>query len=339
MPSIKEIQKTSKFKKKAYRPWNMEGEEALQEVNLSDEKLNQKLTANGVYEIDPKEIENWGYHDRPESELGDVSGLAQEFHQIGQQQPCIVRIHPIKPERYELIIGERRWRAAIKAKLPLKVIITEYDDNTAALAQAAENDNRVNLSDYAKGMSFSKLIEQGIVKQKDLVEKLGKSKQYISALLSFNKIPPVIIDAIGDMSKVSARTAEKIKQLADKGEEHIQAIISLSHNISEGSIGHSKLEQAINRSFKDKEIPPANLSLEVKDKKVLSSDGRHIFTWRKDNNHLPSIHFPKSIVSLLNNNELNLEDLTEKFGQIMETELDKIKKSAWADKKVETKND
>lgn len=217
--------------------------------------------------------------------------------------------------------------------MPLKTIVTEYDDNTAALAQAAENDNRVDLSDYAKGMSFSKLIAQEIIKQKDLVEKLGKSKQYVSALLSFSKIPPNIIEAIGDMSKVSARTAEKIKQLADKGEAYFQAIISYSQKISDGSLGHNKLDQVIKSSLKDKEKAGQNYRiLLMKDKKVLSADGRHIFTWRKDNNHLPSIHFPKSIVNLLNSNELSLDDLTSKFGQVIENELEKMKKSAWADK-------
>ena len=339
MPAIKDIQKTSKFKKKAYRPWNMEGEEHSSNSPASPQQYPQTEEspkgAIKVYDINPENVENWQFHDRPKSELGNVDALAEEFLQIGQQQPCIVRPHPDNPEKYELIIGERRWRAAVKAKVPLKAIIREYDDNTAALAQAAENDNRVNLSDYAKGISLSKLIDQKIITQKDLIKRLGKSKQYVSALLSFDKIPHQILEAIGDMSKVSARTAEKIKQLADRGEDYCQGILLYSSKISEGTMGHNKLEQVVKRHLKEGIKTAQTEPLKMRDKKVLSSDGRHIFTWRKDNNHLPSIHFPKSIVSLLNTNKLSLDDLTNKFGEIIENQLEKVKKSAWADKTTE----
>ena len=168
--------------------------------------------------INPEQVTRWQYKDRPENELGNIAHLAEEFIKIGQQQPCVVRPISGKKERYELIIGERRWKAAMRANIDLLVIIRNQSDTEAALSQIAENDDREDISDYAKGTSYGKLIADGVITQKDLIEKLGKTKQYISSLLSFNKIPQSIIDSIGDMSKISAKTAEAIKQLSKKGQ-------------------------------------------------------------------------------------------------------------------------
>ncbi|WP_157966676.1 ParB/RepB/Spo0J family partition protein [Fastidiosibacter lacustris] len=270
--------------------------------------------------IDPNDIVNWIYHDRPENELGDIKSLADEFLSIGQQQPCIVRPTEVGNKyKYELIIGERRWRAAIAAGIKLKVIIKEINDAESALAQAAENDNRKDLSDYAKGISYAKLIDNKIITQNDLTEKLGKSKQYVSSLLSYSKIPEEIISAIGDMSKVSCRTAETIKRLAQRGDEHCQVIISKATLIRSGSLGHNKLTEIVNNYISNNNSPKPDAN------KIISKNGRHIFTWRKDNNNLTSIHFPKDISTLLSNNSINNDVINKQIMELIENELNKIK--------------
>ena len=266
-------------------------------------------------------IQNWEFHDRPESELGDIQALANDLIKIGQQQPCIVRptLSKDNSKKYELIIGERRWRAAKLAGLDLKVIVKDnMSDVDAALAQATENDNRLDLSDFAKGMSFAKLIANKTIRQKDLIESLGKSKQYISALLSFSKIPQEIIDAVGDWSNVSARFGEKIKQLANKDANNIQAIINLSAKIRDGKIGEKSIEKLISRNIASN---PPNVN---RNSKVLSRDGRHIFTWRTDNNALPSIHFPKQINDLFYEKKLCIEEFTKNIQGSLETMLKKL---------------
>ena len=274
-----------------------------------------------IARINPNKVFRWKYKDRPDNELGDIAHLAEEFKKIGQQQPCVVRPILNNKDNYELIIGERRWKAAVKANMDLLVIIRTQTDNEAALSQIAENDDREDISDYAKGTSYSKLIDDGVISQKDLIEKLGKSKQYVSSLLSFSKIPHAIISAIDDMSKVSAKTAEAIKQLSNKGQSYIDAIIELAPAISKGSIGHSKLTQKVD--LKTNNIQKNHAE---QNKKVLSPDGRHIFTWRQDNNLLPSIHFPKGIIDLITSNEINIDQLTQRFKEVLEDELLKLKK-------------
>ena len=268
--------------------------------------------------INPNEIINWVYHDRPENELGDIKSLAEDFLTIGQQQPCIIRPTQVGNEfKYELIIGERRWRAAKYANLKLKVIIKEISDTEAALSQSAENDNRKDLSDYAKGMSYSKLIENKILTQNDIVEKLNRNRQYVSALLSYSKIPKQITNAIGEMKNVSYRTAETIYRLSQKGENYIDAIILKAEMIKQGKIGHNKLAEYVNNKIQSSVKPKTN-------HKIISTSGRHLFTWRKNDNALSSIHFPKNISNLLNSNNINQNEFIGKIITIIEKELKNI---------------
>lgn len=323
MPNINDIKKTSKsFKKREYRSWNIDGQDKAEAVvntppsqnTPSPSKLNE-----AIIEVMPSKIKKWQFKDRPDNELGDITALADEFKSIGQQQPCIVRPLPSDSQYdYELLIGERRWRAALLAGIALKVIVSKMGDTDAALAQAAENESRKDLSDYAKGMSFSNLIDHGVLKQKDLIEKLGKSKQYVSALLSFSKIPPELTQAIGDMSKVSARTSETIVRLSRDGEQSMQALISLAPIIEKGMLGNKTLPARIAKLLSDKDLKKNT------NRKILSRDGRHMFTWRTDNNALPSIHFPKQINSLFEKEKINMEELTQDLLTVLEEKLNKL---------------
>ena len=221
--------------------------------SLTTSENNNRSSGNSIVQLPTSKIINWRYNDRPKSELGNISELANNIKQVGQQQPCIVR-ELIIGKKYELIAGERRWRAVKLLNRDLKVVIKSLTDYDAALVQAAENNNRLNLSDYAKGQSYVTLIKIGILKQKDLIEKLGKTKQQISALLSYAKIPQSINNAIIDYSLVSPRTAETIKQMSSKGAPYINSIIKLADKIRNGKIGHKTLREYVTRELGKKEL-------------------------------------------------------------------------------------
>lgn len=272
------------------------------------------LNHNTVLEIHPSLISNWKFHDRPEDELGDIEALADDIKAIGQQQPCIVR--PLKnmgEQKYEIIAGERRWRASLLANISLKVIVKDIDDLTAALIQIAENENRKNLSDFAKAKSLQLLMQNSIVSQNDLVVKLKKSKQYISSLLSYTKIPTNVYDAIGNFSNVSASLAEKIKQLSFKGEIYQDAIIQLRNKIVKGTLGKTSLERAVNQI-----INKESTFL----KKINTKDGNHVFSIQYTNKSILSIHFTKfARESLCKNLDTKNPDnkLIREIMQIIET--------------------
>jgi ParB family chromosome partitioning protein len=319
MPKLEDIKRSKTkrdFVKREYRPWDLDGSKSQPSPSPSQlEAIDQK---NILLEVSPEQICNWEFHDRPENELGDLQSLADEFKDIGQQQPCIVRpIHNNQNAKYELIVGERRWRASIIAGLKLKVIVKDLSDSESAIIQASENSNRKDLSDYAKGMSYFNLISKDIISQSDLSRKLNISKQQVNRLMAFGKIPEEIKLAINDLSKISARTAEQIKHLSTRGDDYISAIISLADQLRLGSIGHEKLTSLVESKIK-------NAPRTIDNSKIYSKSGRHMFTWRRDNNLSPSIHFPKDIVQLLVKNKIDHEEITRGVLKLLDELVIKI---------------
>ena len=264
-----------------------------------------------ILSIDPNKIKNWELHDRPENELGDIEALANDLEENGQAQPCIVRTYSKDPKySYELIVGERRWRAAILRKLSLKIIVEEINDHQAAIYQIAENSNRKDLSDYAKGMNYYNLTESGIISQKELEKALGKNKIDISRLLSFGHVPKQIWDAIGDTTKISSRTASEIRAIIKKGEQHYAAILQLAPRLKTGKLGAANLAKEV-----DKIISGENESNSTTE--IRTSSGRHLFTWRKDSNGNLSVSFPKDIRSHINKSTLEIVMKAEIEAQLL----------------------
>jgi len=270
--------------------------------------------AEQIILIDPECIKNWELKDRPQNELGDIDSLAMEFSEIGQQVPCLVR--PIKnssPYKYELIAGERRLKAAIIAKTKLKVIVKYLSDAEAAIIQLSENNNRKNLSDYAKGINYSKIIEKGLFSQTELTKKIGINKVAISRLLSFRNIPESIITSIEDMTKVSARTASTIVSLCNKGDEYIKAIINHSRSIKNGVMGHEKLKRIV-----DAEV----------NKQSYENNNVIIFNYKSDNTTFKwNQHSRKLYVSYSENLKRSLsknkiEELTNEIKKCMTNFID-----------------
>ena len=288
----------------------------LDQINFSTKPLqsssaigsNATSISENIIQLPTSKIINWEYNDRPESEIGNISELADNIKQIGQQQPCIVR-EIIAGKKYELIAGERRWRAAKLLNQDLKVIISTLTDTEAALVQAAENNNRLNLSDYAKGQSYAVLIENGVLKQKDLIEKLGKTKQQISALLSYSRIPQDINDAIVNYSLVSARTAETIKQMSAKGEPYVSLIIKIADKIRSGKIGHKTLREHITRRFDNQKLEKHTVH---EDKKLHNT----YFTIKRSESCF-TIDLKKNLINELHSNPYKSEELIRSFESII----------------------
>ena len=293
--------------------------ESLLTTNISNHVQSELYPSESIININTSSIIRWEHKDRPENELGDISELAKTIQEIGQQVPCIVRPKKGSDNVYELIAGERRYHAVKSLGLPLKAIVRPLSDYQAGLVQAIENEQRTDLSDYARGMSYARMIENGILKQKDLTDILQISPQQVSRLLSFRNIPEKILTSLQDLRKISSRTSEEIVRLSKKGNEYIEAIQTLSEKISSGKIGGNRLAKDVTK------VISLYTKHETKINKVLTGDGRHLFTWRLDNNQTPSIHFPKDIIKLIDDKKLSLDLLTNHLKDYLAFELANIK--------------
>ena len=265
------------------------------------EDSSPKAQSNKVIlEVDPHQIRNWYLADRPESELVSVKQYAKEFAnpKIGQKIPCVVRkVNDDKEFKFEIIAGEQRWRAAKLAGTTLKVIVKELTNSEAAIEQIIEN-KRDNLSDYAQGMNYSKLIKQKLLKQKDLESVINKSPVEINRLLAFSQVPTEVWNAIGNMSKVSARTASEIRALLKKHPEYLDKVIQLAPRLREGKLGAATLKRELSHSSNSGKKKP------ISAREVRTNSGRHLFTWRSDSNKNISISFPQDMRTQINQTEL-----------------------------------
>lgn len=154
-----------------------------------------------------------------ETELDD---LAQSIREHGVVQPVVVRPSPDHPNRYELIAGERRWRAAQRANLTeIPVIIRDVDDRTALELAIIENVQRSDLNPLEEGMGYQQLIDEHDYTQADLAQVIGKSRSHVANTLRLLKLPAKVQQFIneGQLSAGHARcliTVEDPLALAEK---------------------------------------------------------------------------------------------------------------------------
>lgn len=137
-----------------------------------------------------------------EAELQD---LASSIRQHGIVQPVVVRP---RGSDYEIIAGERRWRAAQLAGLvEIPVILRDVDDRTALEIAIVENVQRSDLNPLEEALGYEQLIAEHGYTQNDLGEIIGKSRSHVANSLRLLKLPEPVRDMLagGELSAGHAR--------------------------------------------------------------------------------------------------------------------------------------
>ena len=145
-----------------------------------------------------------------ENELQD---LAASIRQHGIVQPVVVRT--VEVNRYEIIAGERRWRAAQLAGFTdVPVIVRDVDDRTALELAIVENVQRSDLNPLEEAMGYEQLIAEHGYTQNDLGEIIGKSRSHVANSLRLLKLPDPVRDMLADGS-LSAGHARALVSTSD----------------------------------------------------------------------------------------------------------------------------
>ena len=134
--------------------------------------------------------------------------LALSIKNQGVIQPLLVRLLPGMPQRYEIVAGERRWRAARMAGLTeVPVIVTEYTDKEAMTVALVENLQREDLNPMEEAEALQALREAHGLSQEQLAEQLGKSRSAVANALRLLQLSPAMQDTLarGDISAGHAR--------------------------------------------------------------------------------------------------------------------------------------
>ena len=138
----------------------------------------------------------------------ELTDLAQSIREHGIVQPVVVRPSP-KAGRYEIIAGERRWRAAQRAGLTeVPIIIREVSDRVALELAIVENVQRADLNPIEEAAGYQQLIDEHSYTQSDLGQVIGKSRSHVANTLRLLKLPDSIRDMLvdGSLSAGHART-------------------------------------------------------------------------------------------------------------------------------------
>lgn len=139
----------------------------------------------------------------------DLADLAQSLREHGLVQPVVVRPAPSQPGHYEIIAGERRWRAAQLAGLgEIPIILRDVDDRVALEIAIVENVQRSDLNPIEEAMGYQRLIDDHGYTQADLGQVIGKSRSHVANTLRLLKLPSDIRELLvdGALSAGHART-------------------------------------------------------------------------------------------------------------------------------------
>lgn len=136
---------------------------------------------------------------RRQFDEGELQDLASSIRQHGIVQPVVART--IGADRYEIIAGERRWRAAQLAGFTeIPVIIRDVDDRTALEIAIVENVQRSDLNPLDEALGYDQLIAEHGYTQNDLGEIIGKSRSHVANSLRLLKLPEPVQDMLSEGS-------------------------------------------------------------------------------------------------------------------------------------------
>ena len=153
----------------------------------------------GLVEIPIEWINSGPWQPRRRFEIGALEELADSIRSKGLVQPILLRPHASKANRYELIAGERRWRAAQMAQLhKVPAIIRDFSDEEAYEVALIENVQRADLNVIEEGDGYRQLIENFGYTQGQLSEIIGKSRSHIANLMRLLTLPEDVCNQVID---------------------------------------------------------------------------------------------------------------------------------------------
>ena len=137
-------------------------------------------------------VQPCSFQPRKDFDPKSLKELADSIRSQGVVQPLVVRP---AGDRYELIAGERRWRAAQLAGLQeVPAVVREADDREVVELTLVENLQRENLNPIEEALGMQQLAEQFRLKQDQIAEKVGKSRAVVANALRLLRLPPEVQD-------------------------------------------------------------------------------------------------------------------------------------------------
>jgi ParB family chromosome partitioning protein len=162
----------------------------------------------------------------------DLAELSESIRTKGLVQPIIVRPSKAAAGEYEIVAGERRWRAALKAGIhTVPVIVRDLDDREMLELAIIENVQRQDLNAIEEASGYRELVERFNYSQEQLSEIIGKSRSHVANTLRLLRLP----EAVQELVQQGQLTAGHARALIGRGDAEALAkrIVSQSLNVRE----------------------------------------------------------------------------------------------------------
>ncbi|MFZ0370995.1 MAG: nucleoid occlusion protein [Halobacillus sp.] len=183
------------------------------EQESEDNNSEEGYSPDEVMQVPVAHIQPNRYQPRAIFNDEKISELAQTIHTHGMIQPIVLR--RIDEENYELIAGERRWRAVQTLEWEtIPAIIRDMNDSQTASVALIENLQREELTVIEEAMAYARLIELHELTQEALAQRLGKSQSTIANKMRLLKLPESVQQAIMD-KKITERHARALIGVKD----------------------------------------------------------------------------------------------------------------------------
>lgn len=198
---------------------------------LNDQRSGQEE----VRQIPIKEIDTSPFQPRTIFDDDRIEELCQTIKTHGVIQPIVVRI---RNNRYEIIAGERRWRAVTKlGHDTIPAIIREFNDSQTASIALIENLQRENLTAIEEAVAYQKLIELHSLTQESLAQRLGKSQSTIANKLRLLSLSDIVKNALIER-KITERHARALLSLDTEELQHqvLEEIIAKGLNVKQTEV-------------------------------------------------------------------------------------------------------
>lgn len=183
----------------------------------------------GVQLVSISRIQPCPFQPRKDFSPETLRELADSIREQGIVQPLVVRD---RGTHFELIAGERRWRASQLIGLAeVPIIVREADDRAVLELALIENLQRENLNAIEEAQGYAQLIEQFQLTQEEAARKVGRSRTVVANALRLLKLPPVVLDFVRE-GKLSVGHAKVILGLAsDKQQGAAQKVLKDGLNV------------------------------------------------------------------------------------------------------------
>jgi len=180
----------------------------MADIDVSTPSKTDNSSGGGERIIPIERIEPNPDQPRRDFVKADLEELAESIRAKGIIQPLIVRTHPKAADRFEIVAGERRWRAAQMAQIhEVPVVLRQLNDTEVLEIAIIENIQRADLNPVEEATGYRQLQDKFGHTQEQLASALGKSRSHIANLMRLLSLPDDVVQMLrqGDLTSGHAR--------------------------------------------------------------------------------------------------------------------------------------